>query len=62
MRRIIIFIVVTLIAKVVLGYATSISFCSESFHYASESVIVQLVQWGASIMLGGVVSKMKLPI
>ena len=57
MKRIIIFIVITLTAKVVLGYFTSID-----SPYASESVIVQLVQWGASIMLGGVVAKMKFPI
>ena len=57
MRIIIIFIVVTLVAKVVLGYFTSI----ES-PYVSESVIVQLVQWGESIMVSDVVTKMELPI
>ena len=57
MRIIIIFIIVTLVAKVVLGYFTSI----ES-PYVSECVIVQLVQWGESIMVSGVVTKMELPI
>ena len=57
MKRIIIFIVVTLVAKVVFGDSTSISFPS-----VSKSVIVQLVQWGASIMVGSVIAKMELPI
>ena len=57
MRRIIIFIVVTLIIKFIFGI-----FTSNEFPYISESILIELVQWGASIMVGGVVSKMELPI
>ena len=57
MRRIIIFIVVTLFLKFIFGF-----FTSNVFPYISESILIELVQWGASIMVGGVVSKMELPI
>ena len=57
MRRIIIFIAVTLFVKLIFGI-----FTSNEFPYISESILIELVQWGASIMVGGVVSKMELPI
>ena len=47
----------TLVAKVVFGNSTSIT-----FPYASKSVIVQLVQWGTSIMVARVIAKMELSI
>ena len=57
MRRIIIFIVVTLGIKFIFGI-----FTSYEFPYISESILIELVQWGASIMIGSVVAKMELPI
>ena len=57
MRRIIIFIAVTLFVKLIFGI-----FTSNEFPYISESILVELIQWGASIMLGIVVAKMELSI
>ena len=57
MRRIIIFIVVTLFIKFIIGIVTS-----NEFPYISESILIELVQWGASIMVGSVVAKMEFPI
>ena len=57
MRRIIIFIVVTLFVKFIFGI-----FTSNEFPYISESILIELVQWGASIMIGSVVAKMELSI
>ena len=57
MRKIIIFIVVTLFIKFIFGI-----FTSSEFPYISESILIELLQWGASIMVGIVVAKMELPI
>ena len=57
MRRIIIFIVVTLFVKFIFGI-----FISNEFPYISERILIELVQWGASIMVGSVIAKMELPI
>ena len=57
MRRIIIFIAVTLFVKFIFGI-----FTSNEFPYISESILIEFVQWGASIMLGIVVAKMELSI
>ena len=57
MKRIIIFIIVTLFVKFIIGI-----FTSNEFPYISESILVELIQWGASIMLGIVVAKMELSI
>ena len=56
MRRFIIFIAVTLFAKFIIGI-----FTSNEFPYISESILIELVQWGACIMLGSVVAKMEIP-
>ena len=57
MRKIIIFTVVTLFIKFIFGI-----FTSNEFPYISESILIELVQWGASIMVGSVVAKKGLPI
>ena len=54
MRKIITFIVVTLFVKFIFGI-----FTSNEFPYISESILIELVQWGASIMVGSVIAKMK---
>ena len=57
MRRIIILIVSTLFIKFIFGI-----FTTNEFPYISESILIELVQWGASIMVGRGATKMELPI
>ena len=57
MKRIIILIIVTLFVKFISGI-----FAYNEFSYISESILIELVHWGASIIVGSVVVKMELPI
>jgi len=57
MKKIIIFITVTLFVKFIIGI-----FTSNEFPYISESILIELVQWGASIMVASVVAKMEVHI
>ena len=57
MKRIIILIIVTLFVKFIFGI-----FTYNEFSYISESILIELVHWGASIIVGSVVVKMELPI